>query len=157
MNDLVPIESSEELKEFEEIKQEELRLTIKQKEWLRLYLDNSKTSDGKYHPWFGNKTQAALKAYNLNPETQYFTASKIAQQNYQKLSNATANLLEKQGISEQTLVSVAAKNMLTTKDIRWFEKVEEMMGMNKPKSPEVVVNQQVQTNYFNDLKGKYNK
>lgn len=72
-----------------------LKNTKKFGDWCRYFLDpTNKTT-------YGNKTQAAMKAYGYNPSTQYNTASCMGYTNYRKLQTLNqhvgASLLEGDG------------------------------------------------------------
>lgn len=79
--------------------------TYKFKQWVQAFWD--KGSDT-----YGNKTRSALKAYSLNEKTQYFSASKIGQENYQKLSNLASMYADKEGFGFGDLMKIGIKKMI---------------------------------------------
>lgn len=85
------------------------RNTKKFGDWCRYFLDETNSAT------YGNKTQAALKAYKLDPVKRYNVASCIGYQNYIKLQNLTkqvgSDILEKKGIGLVKLMELGYKKV----------------------------------------------
>lgn len=74
------------------------KLTTKQRMWLRCYIDQGSDT-------FGNATQAAIDAYNLDPETQYDSAKQIGWENLTKLDLEINELMDEMGLSDAKLLT----------------------------------------------------
>jgi hypothetical protein len=100
----------------------EKRITLKQREWLRLYMDiNNET-------FFGNATKSALavyypkfpinkdpKQYSEQEKKDYHSAQTIGWENLTKLDIPIEELMDESGMSDAFLMSVLRENMKGTK------------------------------------------
>lgn len=112
----------QDLEIFSKKQLKDFRNTKKFKDWCKYFFDNNNSTT------YGNKTQAALKAYKLDPKTKYNIASCIGYQNYIKLQKITsavgAEILEKKGIGIAELMELGLKKVKegTYKDWEAFMK-----------------------------------
>ena len=134
------------------VKQNGLALTpqyyesVKYNLWVKNFLNvRDKTT-------FGNRTQSALRAYNLDPETQYDSATTIGRENYGKLRNISSQIMEKLGFNFADLMQIGAKKMMEG-DYEDWEKFMTRLGYfekdDKPNQPGPTVNVQ---NIINEWK-----
>lgn len=132
-------EISTEEKEIKEVKIQ-YKLTPKFNKWCELFFDKSKDSKT-----YLNKTQSALAAYNLDPKKQYFVASKIGQQNYEKLSNVASEIADNKGYTFEKFVDIAWVKVLKSDSPEWWDRFGDMVGFRSMK-PTTVINAQTQNN-----------
>ncbi len=83
-------------------------LTVKQKKWLKYYIET------------GNATQVTIKAYHLDPETQYHSAAQIGYENLKKLD--IGEMMELMGLTNKVLLQVLT------------------VGIAKPEKSELIIN-----------------
>jgi hypothetical protein len=133
------------------------RETLKFNKWLECFLDkNNKLT-------YGNATQSAILAYNLDPKTQYGSACQIAHDNIRKhkhlaLMYAETKMVntgkDEQGNKIETLfglgmmLDVAIARMLQSKYPDWWDRVMELCGFAEPKGG---VTNNIQVNTYEAL------
>lgn len=74
------------------------KLTLKQRAWIRAYSTMGTDT-------FGNATQSAIKAYNLDPEKQYEAAANIGWENLRKLDLEITELMDEMGLTDTYLMN----------------------------------------------------
>lgn len=123
----------------DEVESVSLRLTPKFDRWQQLYLEkNNKVT-------FGNATQSALIAYNLDPQTQYASASQIGYENLRKLENLRSTVhqyLEQNGFTLPVLINHALEKLAdprVTND-RWWKNILVLAGYIEPKQSTTINN-----------------
>ena len=131
-----PVLSDEEEKLALEL--HKLDLYPKLRKWLELFLDKSNKLT------YGNRTQSALEAYNLDPITQYFSAGKIGQENYKKLSNLAALYYEQEGMHTSNVLELIASHAVAGKP-KALEMLADLTGVYASK-PQILVQNNVQVN-----------
>lgn len=132
------VEENVEEKEIEAVKTQ-YKLTPKFNKWCELFFDKSKDS-----PTYLNKTKSAITAYNLDPVKQYFVASKIGQQNYQKLSNVASEIAENKGYNFEKWLDVGWLNALRSQSPEWWDRMGDVLKFRDLK-PTVINNTQNNT------------
>ena len=120
------------------------RLTPKFESWRQLYLDKNNKET------FGNATQSALKAYNLDPNIQYGTARVIGHENLTKLNNLRLTVreyLEENGFTLPVFINHALQKMTDPKviSIQWWLALMKLAGYIDEK-PSIAVQNNVQVN-----------
>jgi hypothetical protein len=117
------------------------RMTPKFVLWAKLFTD--KTNKVTY----GNQTQSAMQAYQLDPDTQYYAAGTIGKENYRKLQEVGSRYLESQGITFGKMLDIAVTKMATTDKKEWYDEVAMHMGMptHQPKAQQSLT----QNNQYN--------
>jgi hypothetical protein len=118
---------SSESTDLPEIDFSPYRLTPKFESWRQLYLDKNNKET------FGNATQSALKAYNLDPNTQYGAARVIGHENLTKLNNLRLTVreyLEENGFTLPVLINHAIQMMVNPKVITplWWREIMKLAG-----------------------------
>ncbi len=100
-------------------------LTPKYKLWESYYLDSKLDT-------FGNATLSAIKAYNLDPETQYYTAGRMGHDNTKKHKDLAKRFYEKSGKSHKDVYNILWNMMLAKKDVDLVFYFGELLGANLP-------------------------
>lgn len=106
------------------------RLTPKFEKWRQLYLDESSKET------FGNATQSALRAYNLDPATQTGSAAVIGHENLRKLNNLrtiVGQYLEEHGFTLPVFINHALQKMAASSSDRWWRNLLLLAGYIDPK------------------------
>lgn len=113
-------------------KQEEQKkryLTPKYLEWERLYLTKSNKET------FGNATQSAITAYNLDPIKQYGVASQIGHENIRKHKQIHKRLFEELGITTGKLLEVIWNKAVVSNNLDLLQWVIDLVDADLPKLP----------------------
>lgn len=126
------------LAELPDIDLSDYRLTPKFVEWQRLYLDRTNKD------LFGNATQCAIVAYNLDPQTQYGTAKLIGHKNitkYNQLALTVREYLDETGFTLPVLIAHALEKMGNPKvnTTHWWKEVMLLAGYQDPKGAQVSI------------------
>lgn len=127
----IPEKYTEEDKHVGEIIAKETkkyRDTPKFKAWRDYFLDKSNKQT------FGNATQSAILAYNLNPKDQYWSAASIGKDNLQKLQTVGVEYLEKVGITPGMVYQVFWNKALASQNLELLVCLSEWMGIPLPKN-----------------------
>lgn len=95
-------------------------------QWYRLFTDKSNKDT------FGNSTQAAIQAYNLDPVTQYGTARVMGCENLAKLNNAASDILHKKGLTFNAMLEIGIKKMIKSNSFDPWLMYMEMLGYPVP-------------------------
>ena len=118
--------------------------SVKFDRWVECFLDvNSKDveDDNKVvikRGTYGNATQSALVAYNLDPKTQYFSAGKIGSENYKKVKNLASRYAESKGIGVGRMIDIALAKMIESKAPDWWDRLMQLFGFMDMKGGVVV-------------------
>ncbi len=97
--------------------------------WVNYFLDK----DNQFGlNTFGNQTQAAIHAYNLDTVSQYQSAAVIGHENLKKLKSVASAYLTKKGLTFGTMLDIAAAKMAKSTNPQWWMIVAEMMGIIEP-------------------------
>lgn len=102
--------------------------------------------DRKNDETYGNKTQSALKAYNLDPVKQYHSAGQIGYENYKKLESFASLYLEEKGFTLPKLLDIATARALSTDNKAWWDELMIMTGNKKAIVPQNVTTNNTQIN-----------
>lgn len=115
--------------------------TVKYRRWLTFFFDD------KNKETFGNAAQAALKAYNLDPVTQYQVACNLGSRNKKKAEIMCQDFLSKMGYSFAQLLEIGIKNVKKGDYNDWRQFMQDMGILDfkepipdKQKGPTVNVN-----------------
>jgi hypothetical protein len=142
---LEPTEVSEEKKETE-LSIEELQLRPQFELFLKLYTDpGTKENPNKL---FGNATQCAIEAYQLEVPRQYNYAKSLGHRLVTSNNHVARKILEKRGLHYAGMLNIAANKVMSTDNPRWWDIVAEHQGYNKDVKATVQVTNN-QLNMFN--------
>jgi len=95
-------------------------------------------SDPNEKGTFGNGTKSAIKAYGLDPETQYSSARVIASENLTKLNYLARDYLDSKGISFFKLIDVAVAKMIKSDSPGWFDRVMILCGYKNEQEKTII-------------------
>lgn len=137
MADQLPILSEEE-KEIEQILGK-LNATPKLARWINLFLDKSSKET------YGNRTQSAIMAYNLDPQTQYYSAGVIGHENFKKLKMVASEYFEREGMTVGKQLDLLVAKAVNTNNAKYLITMMEMTGVYTPK-PTIAVQNNTQNN-----------
>ncbi len=98
------------------------RDSLKFSTWTMCFLDSSDKQT------FGNLTQSALKAYQLDPKEQYFSAAVIGSENYKKLKKIASYYADQKGYSLGNLIDIAYEKMLNSNSCDWWDRLVKLFG-----------------------------
>lgn len=148
--ELIPVDDElEELLLSEQSRLEDTtkkyRLTPKYKRWTEFFLDKE---DKLGFKTFGNATQSAIHAYDLDPDEQYFSAKQIGHENYTKLNHVGSALLERIGITHASMLATAVSKMQKTDRKEWYDEVAYHLGMPIKEKNEVNKGGNTQINFI---------
>ena len=110
------------------------RESVKFDKWVECFLDvNNKDIEDENHVivkrgTYGNATQSALVAYDLDPKTQYFSAGKIGSENYKKVKNLASRYAETKGIGVGRMIDVALGKTIESKSPDWWDRLMQLFG-----------------------------
>ena len=117
--------------------------TKKFQDWCSYFFDSSNKIT------YGNRTQAAIKAYGLDPVTQYNSASCIGYSNYRKLQiwgvNPGQAMLDEMGLGYGQLLLIGVNKMLKGSVSDW-SKFMEFVGYESAAKSDKVIAVQNNTN-----------
>ncbi len=114
--------------------------------WAKYFFDraNKKT--------YGNKTQSAMAAYSLDPETQYWSAAKIGQENYKKLSIFATGYYDADGMTVAKVLDLIAVHAVAGK-AKALEMLAILTDVYNPKLAQITINNtQNNTNTITNVK-----
>lgn len=133
-------ESSEQIEATQiETTKKTFKGTPKFNEWCRLFLDKSNEET------FGNKTQSALQAYNLDPKSQYHVGGQIGYENFKKLETFASSYADSKGYTVGKLLDHAYLKFLKSDSPEWWDRLMDYFGYRSMK-PQVMVQNNTQTN-----------
>lgn len=97
------------------------KITEKYRRWEQCFFDK------KDKETYGNATQSVIKAYNLDPVTQYDTARLMGSENLAKHNNIIKGFYEAEGITPAKMYQILFNKMLSarTPDL-WYAIAESM-------------------------------
>lgn len=134
----VKTQTSTILKSEEEDKQ--YRITKQFEDWCYYFTDK------KNKDTYGNKTQSAIKAYNLDPDKQYSSAGVIGYENYKKLKGIASQFIEDKGFTLPKMLDIALAKMMKTDNKAWYDEVMILAGNKEPAGAQVLVQNNTQIN-----------
>lgn len=137
MADDLPQVSMEEKELQEELTR--IQKFPKLREWTRLFLD--KTNKLTY----GNRTQSAIAAYNLDPEKQYLTAGKIGSENYKKVKGLASAYYDREGLTTEKILNLLAAKASSSNNSKFLEMLMGITDIYEAK-PSVAVQNNTQIN-----------
>lgn len=149
--DILPVEPSEpdvsaEEKELAEVKTQ-YKLTPKFTAWVTYF------TDPKEKGTYGNKTESAIKAYNLDPVKQRAVAGSMGYQNFKKLQNVASMFAEQKGYTFDKMLDAAWLKFLKSEDPAWFDRLADWFGVRDLK-PTTLIDARSQTNIINVPEGE---
>lgn len=124
------------LPEDEERLQQELenmRIHPKLALWAKYFLDRTNKDT------YGNRTQSAIKAYNLDPIEQYASAGVMGSENFKKLRIVTNLYLEQNGMTTAKVIDLIVAHAVA-KGGKALEMLASIMNIYDPKM--ILVSQQ---------------
>lgn len=98
--------------------------------WFKLFMDRSNKDT------YGNRTGAALIAYNLDRtnSTSYNTAGVIGCQNYKKLKNLASLYYEQEGLTVKVQLDMLAAKAAESKSAKFMEMLLQITNVYEPKA-----------------------
>lgn len=125
---------------------EDLRLSPKHELFVRYYIDPSNKDT------YGNATQSAIKAYNLDPVKQYNYARIQGHKLATKYNDVGRAYLESKGLTFIKMIDIAAMRVATTNNAKWWDIVATIGDYKKDEKPLVEVHNNTQINNY-DIHG----
>jgi hypothetical protein len=121
-------------------------ITPKYKRWEKAFLDekNPKT--------FGNQTQSAIVAYNLDPVRQYGTANRIGHENVVKHKDIMAKYFQKRGMTYGKILDVYMQKMVKSPSPDLLYSLASAVGAPLP-DYQPISQPKNQTNVQNNIQG----
>lgn len=143
MSDISRLPFSEEEKELQDVLYKFERFP-KLACWFQLFLD--KQNKFGLNTW-GNSTQSALHAYNLDSSDpkQYATACSIGSQNFRKLKVQTQIYYEMDGLTAGKVLDLIASKAITTNNAKYLIMLAELTGIYEQR-PNIAVQTNMQVN-----------
>jgi hypothetical protein len=143
-DDAIQANTLPDVRELQEIDLSSYRLTPKFEAWRRMYMDSSNKET------FGNATRSALKAYNLDSQTQYGSAGVIGHENLKRLNNLrmiVREYLEENGFTLPVLINHALQKMADPRVLNphWWKEIMKLAGYIDEK-PTVAIQNNLQIN-----------
>lgn len=107
--------------------------------WLQLFLDRTNKQT------FGNRTQSAIVAYDLDPVNQYRTAMTMGWENYRKLETVASQYLEAQGMTAGKVIDLITAHAVN-KGGKALEMLGYLTGVYNPKLATINIQNNTQVN-----------
>jgi hypothetical protein len=141
VTDITPIKPAEPTEE-----QKQYIITQKFEDWVAAFID-------KKSPTYGNATQSAIKAYNLDPVKQYGSAAQIGLANVKKHKGLAMQYAESRGLTYGSILDIQITKATDSKakdQKAWFDDLKEDLGYREPRGAQVII-QNTQNNANIDL------
>ncbi len=106
--------------------------------WGQLFLDKSNKQT------YGNRTQSAIVAYELDPITQYSSAGTIGHENYNKLKHLGMMYIEQAGMTAGVQLDLLVSKAVNSPNAKFLQMLMEISGVYTPK-PSIAI-QNIQNN-----------